>query len=144
MYAQVLTPGHKVVLKAEGETHEVHVTRAARSSARPPLGHHEVLTVSHRKHHRQPRPLRATVLDTVNQEVLMALVSKLSPALVVVAILSLAGIQPGAAPEFGDWEPPVMLPGPINAEPTFAAVVSRDGLTMYCTRGTPPTTDLFV
>jgi hypothetical protein len=71
-------------------------------------------------------------------------VRKLSPAIVLVATLLLAGIQPGAAPEYGDWEPPVMLPGPINAMPTFAAVVTRDGLTMYCTRGTPPATDLYV
>jgi hypothetical protein len=27
MYAQVLTPGHKVVLKAEGKTHRLHVGR---------------------------------------------------------------------------------------------------------------------
>ena len=74
----------------------------------------------------------------------MRFVQKLSPAVVLVAVLLLAGIQPAAAPEYGEWQAPVMLPGPINAMPTFGAVLTRDGLTMYCTRGMPPATDLYV
>jgi hypothetical protein len=73
----------------------------------------------------------------------MLLMRRLSPALVIVAMV-LAGPQPGAAPEYEEWAQPVRLPGPINSVGTFGAVVSRDGLTLFCTRGSSATADILV
>jgi hypothetical protein len=67
----------------------------------------------------------------------------MSPALVLAALV-LAGPQPGAAPEYGEWAEPVRLPGPINSVSTYAAVVGRDGLTLYCTRGVGPAANVWV
>ena len=73
----------------------------------------------------------------------MSLMRRISPALVLIALV-LAGPQPGAAPEFGEWAQPAMLPGPINGVPTYAAVVTRDGLTLFCTRGTGAAANIWV
>ena len=74
----------------------------------------------------------------------MAVIRKLSLVSVVFAALVFGGSRPGAAPEFGEWLPPVMLAGPVNAVPTYAAVVARDGLSLYFTRGSGPASNIFV
>jgi hypothetical protein len=73
---------------------------------------------------------------TINRKVLLTVIV---PALVLVA-----GSHPVAAPEFGEWLPPIMLAGPVNAVPSYGAVTSRDGLSLYLTRGSGAAADIYV
>lgn len=65
-------------------------------------------------------------------------------ATVVLALVLVARSHPLAAPEFGEWLPPIMLAGPVNGMPSYGAVTSRDGLSLYLTRGTGTAADIYV
>ena len=69
---------------------------------------------------------------------------RLLSAMVVLAVLLAVRSHPVAAPQFGDWLPPVLIGGPVNSSPSYGAVVSRDGLSLFLTRGSNAAADIYV
>lgn len=64
--------------------------------------------------------------------------------LAVACALFLGGSRPDAAPEFGEWSEPQMLGPAINSVPSYGPAVTRDGLTLYFTRGSGLLANLMV
>ena len=74
----------------------------------------------------------------------MSFLRKASFVLAMAGVGYLTGSRPGAAPEFGEWSEPRMLGATINSAPSYGPAISRDGRTLYFTRGSGVGSNLVV
>ena len=74
----------------------------------------------------------------------MGISRRLSLAVVLTCGLVLGASFPGAAPQFGEWQPAVKLGDAINSVATYGACISRGGLSLFVTRGSGANADIYV
>ena len=74
----------------------------------------------------------------------MSLFRRLAGLSIAFVTVGVAGAPLDAAPPMTSWRPPVALGPEINSEPAFGAAISRDGLSLFLTRGPSNAADLFV